>query len=149
MAVCRELKMKNRGFTLVEVLVAIILVGLAIASLVSASISHTAINGSGADLSTAEFLLQQAKELTVLTEYDNLLSNFDDASYSPPKGADGQSLTSFSAFTQNITVQNVSNTDFGQVVADGISNFVRITVTIVLNSKTITSASWIRADIDD
>jgi len=139
--------MKKKGFTLVEVLVAIILVGLAIASLVSASVSHTAINGSSADLSTAEFLLEQAKELTILTEY-NLLDNFDDASYSPPKGADGQSLTGFSAFTQNITVQNVSNTNFGLVVADGASNFVRVTVTIVLNSKTITSSSWIRADID-
>ncbi len=136
--------MKKKGFTLVEVLVAIILVGLAIASLVSASISHTAINGSGADLSTAEFLLQQAKELTVLTKY-NVLNGFDDATYSPPKGTNGQNLTAFDAFTQNITVQNVSKTDFGQVVADGTSDFVRITVTIVLNSKTITSASWIRA----
>ena len=141
--------MRRKGFTLVEVLIAIILVGLAIASLVSASVSHTAINGSGADLSTAEFLLEQAKELTVLTEYNDLRSSFDDASYSPPKGANGTSLTSFSAFTQNITVQNVSNTNFGLVVADNASNFVRVTVTIVLNSKTITSASWIRADIDD
>ena len=140
--------MRKGGFTLIEVLVAIILVGLAIASLVSASVSHTAINGSGANLSTGEFLLQQAKDLTVLTEYDDL-DSFDDAVYSPPKGADGQNLTGFNAFGQNIIVQNVSNTNFAQVVADNSSDFVRITVTVTLNSKVITLASWIRADIDD
>ena len=54
----------NNGFTLIEVMIAIILVGLAIASLVGANSAFTQANGAGTELSTAEFLLEQIKELT-------------------------------------------------------------------------------------
>ena len=58
-------KNKN-GFSLIEVLIAILLVGLAIASLVGANSAFTQSNGAGTDLSTAEFLLEQVRELTTL-----------------------------------------------------------------------------------
>ena len=53
----------KRGFTLIEVLVAIMLLGLAIASLVATNISLTKANGAGADLSTSEFLIETQAEL--------------------------------------------------------------------------------------
>jgi len=155
----------ENGFTLIEVLIAIILVGLAIVSLVAANISFTKANGAGADLSTAEFLLEQIRELTTLLpvidpqtgtttfgpETGESLSNYDDvddfdgASFSPPINAQRQSLTNFTAFRQQVTVENVSSANFGQVVADHGSAFVRVTVKVMLNSRQISSASWIRA----
>ena len=136
--------MKKSGFTLIEILIAIVLIGFAIASLLAANISFTNANGAGADLSTAEFLIEQAKGLTILTDYDNL-HNFDDANFSPPKGADGEVLNDFAAFSQVIAVENVSDTDFENVVADHSSHFVRITVRVLLNSQEISSTNWIRA----
>ena len=56
--------MKKNAFTLIEVLLAIVLVGIAIVSLVAANASYTKANGAGTDLSTAEFLVEQIKELT-------------------------------------------------------------------------------------
>ena len=47
--------MRKQGFTLIEVLVAVVLIGLAIASLVAANSSFTRANGAGVNLSTAEF----------------------------------------------------------------------------------------------
>ena len=156
--------MKSNGFSLIEVMFAVLLVGLAIAALVGANAAFTKANGAGADISTAEFLLEQIKELTATvavvdpeTEtatfgaeegavglYDDL-DDFDGASFSPPIGIDRTSLTDFGAFTQQVTVQNVSASDFESVVADHSSDFVRVSVKVLLNSKEISSASWIRA----
>jgi prepilin-type N-terminal cleavage/methylation domain-containing protein len=132
------------GFTLIEVLFAILLIGIGISALIGANIAFTRANGFGANLSTAEFLIEQVRELTVQMNYTNLFS-LDDNSYSPPIDADGTALSDFDAFTQEITVQNVSNTNFENVVADGTTDFVRVTVTVLLKSEQISSANWIRA----
>jgi len=154
----------NSGFSLIEVLIAIILVGLAIASLVGANIAFTKANAAGTDLSTAEFLVEQIRELTtllpvidpntgismfgpeeaILAYYDDL-DDFDGASFSPPISADREVLNDFAAFSQQITVENVSAGDFEQVVTDHYSFFVRVTAKVFLNSREIISASWIRA----
>ena len=52
------------GFTLAEILLAAVLVGLSIVSLMAASGSFTNINGAALDLSTADFLIEQIRELT-------------------------------------------------------------------------------------
>jgi len=157
-------KMKSNGFSLVEVLFAILLVGLAIASLLGANAAFTRANGAGADLSTAEFLLEQIKELTAMlpvidpqTEtttfgpeeatmaaYDDL-DDFDGAAFCPPISADRATLADFAPFTQQITVENVSASNFALVAADHSTAFVRVTARVLMNSTEISSASWIRA----
>ena len=66
----QKTKIENRksigGFTLIEVLIATILVGLAIAALLGANSSFTMANGVGTDMSTAEFLAEQIRELTAM-----------------------------------------------------------------------------------
>ena len=133
----------NSGFSLVEVLIAIMLVGLAIASLVAANSSFTKANSAGTELSTAEFLLEQIRELTVMTGYDDL-DDFDGASFSPPISADGNDLDDLAAFSQQVTVENVNAANFEQVVAYD-SSFIRVTAKVFLNSREISSASWIQA----
>ena len=54
----------NSGFTLLECLLATLLIGVAVAALVAANSSFTKVNGSAVELSTAEFLIEQIKELT-------------------------------------------------------------------------------------
>ena len=156
--------MKTNGFTLIEALFAILLVGLAIASLLGANTAFTWTNAAGTDLSTAEFLLEQIKELTTtlpvidpetatdtagpeeasLAGYDDL-DDFDGASFSPPISADSATLSDFAAFTQQVTVENVSSSNFALTAAPHSSSFVRVTVNVLKNSKEICSASWIRA----
>jgi hypothetical protein len=158
----RYMKCK-RAFTIIEALIAIILVGFAIASLVAANGSFTKANGAAVDLSTAEFLVEQVRELTAmlavvdpqtgiyifgpeepaLNSYDDL-DDFDGLSFSPPINADRQPLNDFAVFTQQITVQNVSSSNFELVVADHSSDFVRVTVKVLLNSSQISSTTWIR-----
>ena len=139
----RDTRYKN-GFTLIEVLFAIVLVGIAIASLVGANISFTKANSVGTNLSTAEFLIEQIRERTLSVEYDDLYA-LDGANYSPPVNVNGEVLNDFAAFSQQVTVENVSDTDFSLVVDDYTSSFVRITVRVLLNSREVSSAGWIRA----
>jgi prepilin-type N-terminal cleavage/methylation domain-containing protein len=160
----RNNKYKN-GFTFIEVLFAVLLVGLAIASLMAANAAFTRANGTGTDLSTAEFLIGQIKELTMLlpvidpetefttfgpetgetlADYDDL-DDFTGATFAPPINAERTVLSEFPAYSQKITVQNVDASDFESVVANHSSNFVRVTVQIYLNSEPISSANWLRA----
>ena len=132
------------GFTLVEVLIATIFVAIAIVSLLGASWSYTRVNGVAVELSTAEFLLEQIRERIIMTDYSGL-PDFDDANYSPPIDALGNSLNDFAAFSQSVIVENVSESDFEQVVSDGSSRFIRVSVGVSLHSREISSASWIRA----
>jgi len=138
--------MKKAGFSLIEVLIAIILVGLVIASLVAANSVFTRTNAVGTNLSTAEFLIEQIRERTIVADYDDLnsLEHFDGATFSPPINADGDDLNEFAAFSEQITAEYVSEQNFEQVVGDD-SGFIRVTVKVFLNSKEISSASCLRA----
>ena len=161
-------KRYSSGFSLIEVLIAILLVGLAVASLVAANSALTRANGAGTDLSTAEFLLGEIRELTVLlpvvdpqsspvwtfgpeggegtlTDWDDL-DDFDGKVFSPPISANGAVLNGSAVFSQQITVEKVSPSNFEQVVPDNDpSDFVRVTVKVFLNAREICSASWLRA----
>jgi prepilin-type N-terminal cleavage/methylation domain-containing protein len=154
------------GFSLVEVLVAVLLVGLAIAALVVTNSSFTQANAAGTHLSTAEFLAEQVRELTILlpvvdpqteiatfgpeagepnlVDYDDL-DDFDDASFTPPINSERVPLNEFAAFTQKVTVQNIDAGDFEQIVADHGSYFVRVTVKVFLKDEEIVSIDWVRA----
>ena len=158
-------KRYKSGFSLIEVLIAILLVGLAVASLMAGNRALTKANGAGTDLSNAEFLLGEIRELTVLLpvvdpvtdddtfcpEAGEVLANYDDlddfdgANFSPPICAERSVLNSSAGFSQQITVENVSASNFELVVGDHTSDFVRVTVRVLLNSQEISSASWLRA----
>ena len=157
---------KAGGFTLLEVLFASVLIGLAIAALVATSGAFTMKNGFGADLSTAEFLIEEIRELTAgltvidpqsgkdifgvesgenaVAQYDDV-DDFDGQSFCPPVDLSGTPLPDFAAFTQQITVVNVNPSNLDQVVSDHGSDLVRVTVTITKNGTPVSSASWIRA----
>ncbi|HPC96617.1 MAG TPA: hypothetical protein PLU87_16845 [Sedimentisphaerales bacterium] len=163
----------SKGFSFVEILIAIILVGLSITALVMASNSFTQANATGADISTAEFLIEQIRERTTLlplvdgdpavpwidlgpesgettvasyNEVDDF-DGFNSTALGAPIDAAGNLLNELSAFSQRVTVEKVSKTDFDTVRADTDTStpFARVTVRVFLNGREISSASWIRA----
>lgn len=154
------------GFTLIEAMIAMLIIGLTIAALVASTGAFSRTNAAGIDLSTAEFLIEEIRELTAslpvvdpvsgtatfgpeageigLAQCDDL-DDFDGGSYSPPIDINRTALANFAHFTQDILVQNVSVNNFNTVVADHSTNFYRVTVTILMNGTAINSATWIRA----
>lgn len=151
------------GMTLVEVMVATVLIGIALSAMVGANGYITNVNRAGCDLSVAESLLEHIKEMTEAlpvvdpetsnaqlgpeegdwTQYDDL-DDFDGASFSPPIDARGNVLSQWPAFTQQVVVQNVGVDDLATPVADLGSNFYRVTVTVLHGQNPVTSGTWIR-----
>ncbi|MBM4102800.1 MAG: type II secretion system protein [Planctomycetes bacterium] len=134
---------KPRGFTLVEVLMAAMLIGLAITALVASSGAFTLYNAMGVDLSTAEFLIEEIRELTAPVLFADL-GPYNGQTYSPPRDANGDNLSDFSAYRQVITVGYVNPANLTQTSVTA-TDLRRVTVTITKAGRTITSASWIRA----
>lgn len=136
----------RKGFSFVEILISIVLVGLSITALVVASSSFTQANATGADLSTAEFLIEQIRERTAVMPFDEL-PGLDDTPYPTPIDAHENELTALSAFSQHVAAKYVDPSDFTAEVT-GPTAFVRVTVTVALNGRPISSASWIRANYE-
>jgi len=130
------------GFTLIEAMVATMLLAIAIIGLMVASQAYTQVNSAGLDISTAEFLIEEVRERTAPMDFDNLTAFADAGPYSPPVDIQLVKLTAFADFTQKVEVDNVSPSDF--TVHKDNSNFARVTVTILRNGKEISSADWIR-----
>jgi Tfp pilus assembly protein PilV len=124
----------------VEVLVAVLLVGLAIASLVATSGAFTMKNGAAVDLSTAEFLIEEIRERTAMMGFDELAA-MKGANYCPPIDVNGERMEDFGVFGQRVYVDEWKLSD----AITEPSDFVRVTVTITKNGRPISSASWIRA----
>ena len=161
---------RSKGFSFVEILISIILVGLSITALVVASNSFTQANATGADISTAEFLVEQIRELTAMLPvadpdlttwtalgpngeatvagYDDVddFDGFNSAALGAPIDAHRNLLNALAHFSQSVTVEKVSKTDFDEVKDDDFDTpFARVTVRVFLNGREISSASWIRA----
>jgi type II secretory pathway pseudopilin PulG len=140
---------KNRGlrakvgFTLIEAMVATMLIAVAMVALVLSSQAFTQVNNVGIELSTAEFLIEEIRELTAPLEFDELATFAAGSPFSPPIDVSGVTLGEFPDFEQQVTVENVSASDF--TVSDPGSDFARVTVTILRNNSRVSSANWIRA----
>ncbi|MDD5459451.1 MAG: prepilin-type N-terminal cleavage/methylation domain-containing protein [Phycisphaerae bacterium] len=157
--------MRNKGFTFIEVMIAVFILGLAVIALVGANTAFTQVNGAGVDLATAEFLMLQIKEMTALVSvvdpqsgttfwgpetgetsaalYDDL-DDFDGRSFSPPINSQGIAMSEYGNFIQQVTVENVRTDNFSLTASHHSTPFVRVTVDILLNGETINSASWLR-----
>ena len=132
---------KNSGFTLIEVTIAIIIVGVAVVSMMMLFAAGTQVNAAGSDLSSGVYLADQIRSLTDQTPYDNLLllngTNYNGVD------ADGNPVEGFNKFQQQVTVQEV---DPVTMTAQAGSDAALLTVTIVNTStnQQITQVSWLR-----
>ncbi|OHB55798.1 MAG: hypothetical protein A2Y07_08210 [Planctomycetes bacterium GWF2_50_10] len=158
---------QKRGFTLIEALISIVLLGVAIAALMVSNGAMTSANGAGIEMSTAEFLVEQIRELTAglptvdpqtgkatfgaetgenLATYDDV-DDFKAKTYCPPIDAARAQLTAYIAYTQQITIDKVLATDLTAIDATGASDFFRVTVKVFLNGKELSRASWVRVKL--
>lgn len=135
----------RNGLTIIEILIAMVLIGIAVAGLIAANGSLTKVNGAGVELSTAEFLIEQVRERTVGMEFASL-NSLDNRCYSPPLDATGVELAGYSNYEQQIKVKHVTNDDLTIIDNTGNSKYIRISVDIVRDDRIVSSGRWIRAN---
>ena len=141
-------KKQSSGFTLIEALFAAMLLGLVVAALAAASGAFTMANGYGVDLSTAEFLIEEMRELTANENVDTLLASYDGQTFNPPKDISNLDMADFSEFSQQVEIDYVESGNFANTVT-GPTDFVRLTVTVSKGGQPISSTSWIRARLEE
>ena len=135
----------RQGFTLVEVMVATVIIGIAISAMVGANAYFTRVNGAGVDLTQAGALIDQIREMTLALEISDLAA-LDGQVFSPPIDSAGTAMTELGAYSQAVTVEHVLKSDLSGVDSTGASPFVRVTVRVLLNGCEVASSAWIRAE---
>jgi prepilin-type N-terminal cleavage/methylation domain-containing protein len=151
------------GFTLLETMIAVMLIAIAMVAVLASNTAFTQANGVAMRISEAEFLVEQMKAMTdslvvvdpnsttdifgpeeaSLDLYDDV-DDFDGRSFNPPVDLTGSELSGLEYYTQQITVENVSHTNIQTVVADHSTDYVRVSVVVLFKGDEVASTSWLR-----
>ncbi len=131
----------KKAFTLVEMVIAISIVGLGITGLMFSMAAGTSVNEYGGELSDAVFLAEQIGTIIDQTAFNDL-SDLDsisltgvDSDYNPIPGME--------AFTQAISVQQVSMPNMAASSSDPPEAYL-VTVTVTNNGQTMVTNKWLK-----
>lgn len=129
------------GFTLMEVVISIVIVGTAIVSLMMLFASGTTVNQYGNDLSMAVFLADQLRSMTDENNIDELLINPNQTFNGVD--ASGIQIAGLEQYQQNLQVQSINPDDMTVYVGPDV-DAVLVTATVTKAGKELTSVSWLR-----
>ena len=130
------------GFTLIEAIFAVMIVGLGISALMQLFASGTQVNHYGDSLSKAVFLAEELRSMTDDQPFNNLM-NYDGQVYNGVD-ATGTAVPGLQQFTQSFEVTPINPTSFlPEVNPDPI--LLRLTVNVSKPNGNLTTVSWLRS----
>ncbi len=157
---------RPRGFVLIEVALATIIIGLAVVALLTVIGAATRANGDNRDLTKAVFLAQEIREMlapvptrdpsgafgpgpgeTTLPTWDDY-DDFHNRTFSPPINAQRQTLSGpeWTGWSQSITVKVIDpNYLAGHEPLSGgwVSDMARVLVTVRKGGSLVHQLSWV------
>lgn len=155
----------RRGFTLIEAAMVTCIVGLGCVGMMQLLAAGTVSNASGTELTTAVYLANNIRELSLGLSFADpttpthwglesgetlaTLDDLDDLNgmtFSPPIDARRQQLANYPNWSQSVTVQSVDPNRLTLNSANGSTPVERLTVTVSHNAKVIYSVSWLATD---
>jgi len=151
------------GFTLVEAAVATALIGIALASLLTALQSGTRTNEASRRLTQAIFLSQEICEWALRLPFEDpeesgetpgseegdpplAVDDLDDlmgVTYSPPRDAYGSAITDMSGWSETITLTWRDSSNVATVVPDGSSDVVHVQVSLSYQGRQVLTNDWL------
>ena len=129
------------GFTLMEVLIAIVIVGVGIVSLMMLFASGTMVNQFSSDLSTAVFLADQLRSMTDEQGIDELLAD-GDLTFNGVD-ASGNAVAGLQQYQQTLEVQAINPEDMTVYVGPDV-NAVLVKATVEKSGEQLAQISWLR-----
>jgi len=137
----------KRGFTLVEALCTIVIVGLAAAAILVSAASGSRANDAGKKLTEALFLTQELKEWTLQLPFESEdetdLGDLAGVTFAPPRDGTGQPITNMPGWSQSVTVTWRDPDDLGTVVQAGSSDVVYVEVTTSYQGSQTMETGWL------
>lgn len=132
------------GFTLVESLMTIFLLGIGLAAVLGAVNLGIRYSGEGAKLTQAVFLAQEIRERTLGMDFLDVV-NLDGTTYGPPINSHGEAITGMSGWSQSIHTSYRSENDPGTELASGASDLVFVQVQVTHNGNVCLTTGWLVA----
>jgi prepilin-type N-terminal cleavage/methylation domain-containing protein len=162
---------RDGGFTLIEILLAVVILGVAFVAFLSAMQTGIKTGAESTDLTKAMLYAREMREWTrslpfhdtdaadadkpvgpdsgtdgvpYVDDVDDLLG----ATFSPPRDSFGSEIADATGWSETVTLTWKSEVDPTFTVPDGESNLIHVEVTIMKNGETILTTNWLRAKED-
>ncbi len=139
--ISKRTRRRSGGFTLMEAVFSIMIVGLGVVALMQVFASGTKVNDFGNKLSTAVFLAGELRSMTDDVDFMDL-PDYDASTYA---GVDsnGLALEGMQDYQQSITVEEVNPVDM--TVSAGGMDMYRLTATVTYKGHLLSESSWLRS----
>jgi Tfp pilus assembly protein PilV len=131
---------RRRGFSIIEALIASVLVGLGIASLMVATKSGTQVNAASRDIARATRLGQEIREWTIKMSFDEIEA-LGNVTYSPPRDGMGQTIADMTGWSQQITLTRRDPDDLCSP-GDADSDVIHVEVTVLYDNRPVLVTGW-------
>jgi len=131
-----------RGFTLIEAMFAIMIIGLGIAALMTVFGAGTQANGYGDTLSKAVYLAGEIRSMTDDVAYTNLLS-YNGKTWQGVD-ANGSPVAGLQDYQQTLTVTAVNPDDLTTYIGPDPQALL-LTAVISRNSQEVSRLRWLRS----
>ena len=126
---------QERGFTLLESLLSILIVGLGIVAMMQLFAAGTEVNSFGNKLSTGVIFAEQVRAETDEIVFDDLL-DYDGQTFAGAAGLDNYQVL--------LTVQSVNPDDLTTYVGAD-PEMMRVTAAVHFKNDELTQMSWLRS----
>ena len=141
----RKSNSKNRrasGFTLMEAVYAIMIIGLGVVSLMQVLAAGTNVNGYGNNLSSGVFLANEIHAMTDDSSFDGLIAQ-GNLNFAQAVDANGNVLTGLASFSQQLQVTPINPVDMTTYVGPD-PEMLRLTAIVTKQGNEIIRNSWLR-----
>ncbi|MBN2210302.1 MAG: hypothetical protein JW709_02795 [Sedimentisphaerales bacterium] len=134
---------RGGGFTLIEAMYSIMIVGLGVVALMMLMASGTTVNAFGNDLSSAVFLADELRAMTDDVPFNNLLA-YNGSTFNGVD-ANGNTVDGLAGFQQQLAVVKVDPVTLATLVGPTPAQTLRLTATVTNANGTQARFSWLRS----
>lgn len=153
------------GFTLIEIVVATVLIGLALVAMMASAGSNTRVNDAGTKLTQGTFLAQEIREWSLSLPFRDQdpgdlgkppgpdgsdpqvwVDDLDDlmnVTYCPPRDGQGYAIATLPAWSQTITMTWRDPNNLSNTVSDGTSEVIYVNVDVKHRNNLVVSSRWL------
>lgn len=126
---------RSEGFSLIEVAVATVIIGLGVTALLLSVGAGTRVNDDAQELTQATFLAGEVREWATNQTFANLSALASPTTFSPPHDGSGNAITDLAGWSQIISITWRDGANLNNNVTAGSSKFINLQVQVFRGSQ--------------